>query len=399
MEKDAVFWDFDAMNTDNRPKPPYSELSFQFLLRKIILWAVHETASQMSTTVDISWLSVALKLLPLRKNQQNPPIAYQTAIAIKLSHQWNKPIDQVVRYMERYLQCLLNGELNEGNGGAANVSLSPDIKKICRTLTLFLSPKGYMQFHGSTTTLTVWLQAMQKAIAHPTQGWKDDFGRCDGMENTPQSRVHSTSRQMTDAPITCVDIPFSVFYAHARACAILRMGHKMGHLRLRTLQTSENSIDIKSEALRPPWGIDQPKMLPWQVLFSDTQNDKKYIGAIAFSLLLQIITSLDQYADSTLGSDPLQKMRHQKRLETLLALGHAFCRFDANFALCDSDAIIAPCPSVPLRLSSLHASSIDPWPKQVSSLGLILISQRLLHDLLNDSLQQDHACIHIPDQL
>ena len=438
MEKDAVFWDIDEMSRDKRPKPLYSELSFQFLLRKIILWMVHEIASQMNTTVDISRLSVAPKRLPLRKNQQKSLITYQTAIAIKLSHQWNKPVDQVVGYIRQYLQYLINGRLDERNGGAVNVSFSPDTMKIYRTLTVSSHPKGYMQFHGSVTTLTVWLQVMQRAIAHPTQSWKDDCGRCDDVENNSQSqsqsrvgfvlrrnkinrsggakrphyppnidtqsRVHSTSRKTSrktsNARMISADIPFSVFHAHARACAILRMGHKMGQLRLQPLQTNENLIDNDmSEVLHPPWRIDHPKVIPWQVLFSDPQTDQTHSGAIAFSLLIQIITSLDQYADPILGSDNPQKVGAKKRLETLLSLSHAFYRFDADFALCKFDTMMVPLQSVPLRLVSLDDSSVDPWSKQVASLGLILISQRLLHDLLNDILPQDHAWFHIPDQL
>ncbi|MEM9213064.1 MAG: hypothetical protein AAGD25_01685 [Cyanobacteria bacterium P01_F01_bin.150] len=351
------------------------------------MWSVCKTASELGIKPDGTVLPVNLKTLPPHKNRQSTFITYQTAIAIKLSHRWNKPLDDVVELIDRYLQELINGNLDEQTAKFTSVTLSSQAKMIYRTLTFCRTTVGYIQLCVRSDTLMTWLRALQRTLAedHIADEYRSNL---QGLGEKPEITYgHWSARPLICPPchISLNNIPFSILHAYARACSILRLANSMGQIQLRSLHPNSRPMSaamtntVTPNILYPPFVIDYPKELPWQALLLVLQNretsqtekysDKagqsrtdqsKIANDLILETLLNIITTLDLAFGSHIA-EYRQNLDAKKRLKAIVDLGTAFHLFDNEFNVCG--------------IHSRHRSHL-------SHLYLIFIIQRILHDLL-----------------
>ena len=398
------------MNANNGLKTTYSALSFQFLLEEIIMWAVRKVAIEIAGTADISSLTAAPKVMPLRKIQEATLITYQTAIALNLSHQWNKPVNDVAEHIALQMSRITH-EGSEGGSDVRPVALEKEplptfTTAIGRTLTLSIHPKGYVQCHLSVETLNIWLQAILQANNRYRR--PDDISNRVHLEHGshPSCAMGTTPGLLSHSPITqnaprrdsqwaIADIPFAVFHAHARCCSILRLAHTTGQITLQSWQKID-PVSTPTSVLRPPWIILHPTSLSWQTILSPQRSPQA--RAIADPLLIQIITSLDQFVPLTTdASRSTQNRSTQKRnaklLNGIIDLSTAIHRFDANIAFQGKD--------LSRGQRDTHAQGVPqpPTSEYVPYLGLILIAQSVLNVLLTDFLERTNIYLEIPDEL
>lgn len=173
----------------------------KILLQDQIIRAIAAIAKRLNIANTCSGASIPVKLL-----KNTPQITYQSAIAIKLSHQWQlNPIE---------LAAALVAEISV-----------PIPHPILQALTVTSTAKGWIDLQLSDRGLAAWLQQFL-AIAPEI------------------SNITSTS------PIQIN--PFPIQYACARCCSLLRLGHQEGLIQL---------SDPELKALN--WQIITPSPIPW----------------------------------------------------------------------------------------------------------------------------------------
>lgn len=173
----------------------------KILLQDQIIRAIAVIAKRLNIENTCSGASIPVKLL-----KNTPQITYQSAIAIKLSHQW---------------------QLNQIELATALVAeISAAIPNpILPALTATTTPKGWIDLQLSDRALAAWLQQL---LAIPPE----------------------ISHIIPTAPLQIN--PFPLQYACARCCALLRLGHQESLIKL-----SDPELKVSN------WQVMTPSPIPW----------------------------------------------------------------------------------------------------------------------------------------
>jgi len=173
----------------------------KILLQDQIIRAIAVIAKRLNIENTCSGARIPVKLL-----KNTPQITYQSAIAIKLSHQWQ--LNQIE---------LATALVSEISAATPNPILSE--------LTVTATPKGWIDLQLSDRDLAAWLQqwlAIPQEISDSTQ----------------------------PSPIQIN--PFPIQYAYARCCSLLRLGHQEG-----LMQLSDPDLKVLN------WQVITPSPIPW----------------------------------------------------------------------------------------------------------------------------------------
>ncbi len=178
-----------------------TKIAIKMLLQDQIIRAIAVIAKRLNIESTCSPQSIPLKLLTTPGK-----ITYQSAIAIKLSNQWQ--LNQIE------LAAALVAEISQRTP-------NPILPELIVTAT----PKGWIDLQLSDRDLAAWLQqwlAIPQEISDITQ----------------------------PSPIQIN--PFPIQYACARCCSLLRLGHQEG-----LMQLSDPDLKVLN------WQVIAPSPIPW----------------------------------------------------------------------------------------------------------------------------------------
>ena len=352
-------------------------------------------------------LTALIQSIPLSRTKRATFVTYQSAIALRLSHQWRQPTDQVAKCLIFHTEAI--GRMayepehlayDATSGRSANhsaysssqlhaSSLAAYIVKILRRVELAVLPNGYLQFQLSNTMPT-WLNTL--AYTNDMSDWVEG--------STGNQRIEGFTH-------TLADIPFDVLHSHARCCALLRLAHAADHITLQSVRPQAQTLcspafavrpeadaqGISSQA-RPPWVLTAPTSINWQSILEPTVSPS--VRERSYPLLIEVIDTLDEYAElrSLSEGHRLPLKDGMKLIAQLTALSSAFQSFHATFPVGDAIGSV-PCPP------SCKAGLQGQW-------GLIFLTQKVLYHLLmyistnvvglNDQ-NLSHPADIIPDEL
>ncbi|MGA9382973.1 MAG: DALR anticodon-binding domain-containing protein [Phormidium sp.] len=169
--------------------------------------------------------------LSLTKVKENTGVLYVSAIGLKLSQDWGTSAIDIATQIEEYFSFLSNQEL------------SAHPKKY---FTLKAVPPGWLHLQLTDLGIATWLQSLAEG-----QG-----GRGDGKDNLTTSFTAPSAQSLI----------FSVQYAHARCCSLLRLAEREGK-----------------------WGAIGPDAIPWL----NEKGELRLTHPAERNLISQLFSALD----------------------------------------------------------------------------------------------------------
>ncbi|NEQ96582.1 MAG: hypothetical protein F6K30_07650 [Cyanothece sp. SIO2G6] len=390
--------------------PKIDGLSCSFLLAYPLAWVT----SKWLQTIPVEWephgpkfiLQTVIRQSVLKRSPTVMPLTYQSAIALKLAHQWHQPITRVAYQLcaeftalitqPQVLRSFQTWLLDHGTTAAAahiTVALLQDI-------TINPLANGHLQIQLSPPALATWLQWLL------TSTFLDETHYCH----------QTTFHQRVDYPLS--DLPFVLLQVHARCCTILCLAHHRGYINLKagsqscSHRFSHQSSETDEMARRlgqsnilpsPLWTIGAPTPIPWEAMFETSRfessrsessrlqtADPHRLLAVSQPLpirlclyLNQIIETIERLeriglSDFFPGSvkilekildeknDPPATLLSQKARQQLINLSQQFQHFEKYWSAQSWNAKASDLPLLPS-------------PMRLSYLGLVCITQRALH--------------------
>jgi hypothetical protein len=283
------------------------------------------------------------RLFEVKRTRDGYPVRYISPIAHRLGATSTQSVSDLAE--ELAIQLLIDQSQSVEN-------FSPALPKaVLQGLTIQSTATGYMQFDFSDPAIAQYFTL----VLHSLPGTAES--------SRAGSELFSAIPQWSERI-------FRLQYTHARCCSLLRLAHQNHFIQL-NLDTSEDQIDR--------WQIMVPAVLPW--LTATLQFRTNHVTEL--QLIAQIVTVLDALADwsgDPLRSSTLPECASTAALQTgvvtLLTTGEGL-----------SQAAHASQRHWQL-MGNLREQERD---RLQAHLGLILITQRLLYQLL-----QTHLAIEAP---
>jgi len=160
---------------------------------------------------------VTKSILSITKANKNSPVLYICAIAFKLSQSWNTSALDIAN------------EIADRFSHLSSQTLSDDPKKY---FTLQVIPPGWLHLQLTDLGIATWLQSLAGRWRDGEMGGQGDMG----------TWGHGETREFFPSafPVPSTQSLFSVQYAHARCCSLLRLARSDGK-----------------------WGAIEPDAIPW----------------------------------------------------------------------------------------------------------------------------------------
>lgn len=227
------------------------------------LWNVPGALKNVPITIDNI---LRLDKKPLKSVTKLTGITYVSAIALRLAAVFQVSVTELATALTRSWNqsSILDGPWIE----------SPLLTQVLPNVTATCRQSGYLQFHVEATGLSAWLQFLIAELPHLV----DPF-------------MGQVSQQPPSAPATVhhnCDQAFTLQYAHARCCSLLRLAHESGLIQLQTTQPDT-----------PHWQLVQPDPIPWL-----NGNSLQLIAAAEQHLLIEIVATLDTLFSESQASEP-----------------------------------------------------------------------------------------------
>ncbi|XWK88548.1 MAG: DALR anticodon-binding domain-containing protein [Phormidium sp.] len=174
--------------------------------------------------------------LSLTRVQKDTVVVYICAIAFKESQSWGtSPIDVATQIADQFSYL-------------SSQELSDDPKKY---FTLKVVPPGWLHLQLTDLGIATWLQSLAEHLSRGTRGQGDKGTRGQGDKGTRGQRDKGTGEifnlkneaknsKVSQSPMPSSQSLFSVQYAHARCCSLLRLAQGEGS-----------------------WGAIAPDAIPW----------------------------------------------------------------------------------------------------------------------------------------
>jgi DALR anticodon binding domain len=217
---------------------------------------------------------VQLPDIPLRGMKGAMPLIYVSAIAHKVANSWQKPVIDVATEIGSHLF-----DPDRASQRSADAAL--------QDFTIKIVPPGWIYLQLSDAAIAAWLQRLAQAPPWLlSRGAEGQVNRGDGETldlafSTPpaQSKIQNPSGL------------FSIQYAHARCCSLLRLAHREGIIVLEEPDPESSPIYF---------GAMTPNPIPWL----DTDQKLRLVHPAERSLIFQLLTLLDDlYCPPAHGMD------------------------------------------------------------------------------------------------
>lgn len=278
---------------------------------------------------------VGYQLFPIKRTRDDYPIRYISPIAHRLAA---KSTQSAAELSEEIVTQILVYR-SQGFKADFHPSLS---KKILLELTFQATTAGYIQFEFSDQAIADYLNLLMHSLpSHPEQP------------------LGSWPQLLSAVPHLHPRI-LRLQHAHARCCSLLRLAHEKHFIQL-TSQIPESGVDR--------WQITTSMPIPWLTATLQFRTDH----ATELQLIAHIVTALDTLTDwhSDCPSASTLPASTVKSVITLLTaaeeLSQAFHASHQHWQL----------------MGNLRNQGRD---RLQTHLGLILITQRLLYQLLQNQL-------------
>lgn len=381
---------------DGMATPKIDGLSCSFLLAHPLAWITSKWLRTIPVEQEINdpkpMFRTVIRHGALKRSPSTIPLTYQSAIALKLAHQWHQPITRVAYQLcaeftdlitlPQVLQSFHSWMLEHGT----TASVARIIVSLLQYATINPLVNGHLQIHLAPPALTIWLQWLLASTFL-------DETRCN------QAAIASSA----DYPL--FNLPFVLLYVHARCCTILSLAHHCGYINLQAegqacsypffhqlLEADEvaGSLGQSNTLSTLLWTIKVPTPIPWEVMFESsmlqTALDPHHTRAMGQPLqtllcsylnqIIETIESLERISlpDVLPGSTKIPNEKHdrpdtqlpQKARQQLINLSQQFQRFEKQWSA---------------QFWNAKASDLQPFPSPIllTYLGIVCITQRVLH--------------------
>ena len=255
-------------------------------------------------------VKLTAKTIPLQRLSNDIPIIYRSAIAFKLASLWEQPALDIAEGLTASL-------------AVTNENIS---SQTCLEFNVEVVLPGWINFRLNEGSLAFWLQQL---IQKPSF-WREGVGEME--------RESKDTRNL-----------FSIQYAHARCCSLLRLAHREGLIKLK-------DFDFKTD----DWQLVEPNPIPWLNERQEAATNQ-LILALVHPAERRLIAQILDVSDSINNLDQL------KAVKLANSLSEAFEGFYSGCRIWGEVKIHA------LRLAQAR-------------LGLVGVTQGLLRSLLQDQL-------------
>lgn len=208
--------------------------------------------SQIQTAVNLYENTEALPsaeiqaAIPLQRYQEDGSLVYKSAIAFKLVESWQLSAEEIAHELANYLLIL-------SCGGQRETALE--------SFTVQVIPPGLMTFQLTDLGIATWLRQFAQKVSS---------GKSHNLRCTPNPCVSPQNPLNADHP----EKLFSVQYAHARCCSLLRLAARQG------LMTMHDTL---------VWQVIEPNPIPWL-----NENQQLWVSHPAERhLIAQLIVGVD----------------------------------------------------------------------------------------------------------
>lgn len=284
---------------------------------------------------------LSLSKIPLRRGQSDSQIWYASAIAFRLARSEPKTEQQLTMELALEITDALNRNIVPTDATTHPLPLD----RVWQNFGVQLIGTGWIYFNLSEIGLQEWLTVLSDRLPTLTQNslFQNSLHQNSLFQNNQRHLADFSPPNpgaMHDA--NCSTTHFSVLYAHARCCALLRLGMQ------------EQLIQLEQSPLpSATWMLTHPESIAW--LNADQQFRCTHIAERR--LIAQIVDILDELdcPPDSLSAARLWQLAHR--------LSQDFQTFHANCRL-------------------FGAIKTDDLALAQARFGLVLITQALLHWIL-----------------